>query len=40
MVYRSKIKNSGKDKRAFTKYADRIHVKNLSKFQPRGGIRL
>lgn len=40
MAGRKRIGNKGKDKRAFTKYADRTHVKNMPRFQPRGGIRL
>lgn len=40
MAYRKKIRNVRKDKRIFSKTADRIHRKNTKPAPMRGGTRL
>lgn len=40
MAYRKKIRNKGKDRRRFSRTADKSHKKNYRAAPMRGGIRL
>ena len=37
---RKRIRNKYRDQKTFTRTADRIHKKNISRYPSRGGIRL
>lgn len=38
-MYRSKVKNAGKDRKMFSRTADKVHSRNYA-VAMRGGIRL
>ncbi|QXP44289.1 MAG: hypothetical protein [Arizlama microvirus] len=39
-MYRSKIRNRGRDRKVFSKTASGVHIKNLQSGPMRGGIKL